>query len=327
MRHWVVSRVTDTAVHAAPRLSARAVDRIGHIIASGGRALPVISHNVARNLRSAGLYSAVTHRAYFDQLGQHFAGALHALRLADHTRAGTMGEELCHIVNERIEIDESVEMLKSAAGTGRGVILIGPHIMNYLLGLARLNQEIPLTIYLRYSKEARRRTAKQRWYRASNVEWISEPAEAGGAFGRVGHMAAALRRGATLFITPDLPRKRDDGTPVRLFNREVYLPAGPALLAARSGAPMFMLTASAIEGRQRLGVRGPYHGTDDARGRDARRASLQRRMQWFADEFGRFVRAQPALWYLWGDKRWSRVFQGDARYTRAWAEASADRKG
>lgn len=39
-------------------------------------------------------------------------------------------------------------------------------------------------------------------------------------------------------------------------------------------------------------------------------------MQWFASGFERFVRAQPPLWYLWADKRWTRVFRDDPRYSR-----------
>lgn len=39
-------------------------------------------------------------------------------------------------------------------------------------------------------------------------------------------------------------------------------------------------------------------------------------MQWFADLFAEFLHAEPAAWYLWGDKRWTRVWHGDQRYAR-----------
>ena len=49
-------------------------------------------------------------------------------------------------------------------------------------------------------------------------------------------------------------------------------------------------------------------------GATSRRAAVRRRLQWFATSFEDFLRRQPALWYLWGDKRWTRVLRGDPRY-------------
>ena len=312
-RHWLTARATDAAMAVAPQLSAPAIDRIAPLITRCGPLCPVVARNVADNMRAVGVYSVAAHRAYFAQLGAHFAGALHALRYAGANAASGMHPELAELVRQRIELDASFDRLRAAADQGDGAIIMGPHIANYLLNLARLNQEIPLTIYLRYSKEARRRAAKERWYRATGVGWISEPPDAGGSLGRLGRMAAALRTGKVLFITPDLPQKRADGTPVRLFDREIYLPAGPAVLALRCGAPLFMLTAQVTAQRQRLVLRGPLSVSRQSGGR---RAGVRAALQWFADEFEQFVRQRPALWYLWGDKRWTRVFRGDPRYVR-----------
>ncbi len=316
VRHWLLAGVTDAAVKVAPRLSPCAAERIAALIGHLGPRVPVLARMVADNMRAAGVYSAAAHRAYFAQVAGHFAGALHALRCAPRAIEGG-SDELIALAAERIELDESVQRLRAALNGGRGVILVGPHICNYLLNLARLNQAVPLTVYLRHAKDRRREAAKQRWYRASGVAWISEPADAGGPLGRLGHMAAALRAGQVLFVTPDLPQKRDDGVTVRLFGREIYLPAGPALLAERTGAPFFMLTASPAGGRQRLHVQGPFDANEDSRGAPARRMAVERRMQWFAEHFERLVRATPELWYLWGDKRWTRVFRGDTRYVGA----------
>jgi lauroyl/myristoyl acyltransferase len=313
LRHWLVARVTDGALSAAPHLSPRAADRLAGVIARLGPRLPVLARMVADNMRAAGVYSAAAHRAYFAQLAGHFAGALHALRCAAPTTAGG-SPALAALAAQRVELDDSVQRLQAALSGGRGVILVGPHICNYLLNLARLNQTAPLTVYLRYSKDRRRQAAKERWYRASGVAWISEPAGAGGPLGRLGRMAAALHAGRVLFITPDLPQKRDDGVAVRFFGREIYLPAGPALLAERTGAPLFALTAAPAGPRQRLLVHGPIDEAESGRGISARRAAVRRRMQWFAAQFEHFVRTSPELWYLWGDKRWTRVFRGDTRY-------------
>ena len=346
VRRWLTARATDVAMAAAPRLTTRTIDRIGPLLHHWGPSCPVIARIVADNMRALGVYSDEAHHGYFAQLGEHLAGALHMLRYANHTNAcpktsvapvfnqwktqvtnlchkwgtgssnGAMDQELSAIVAQRIELDDSIVALQEVVASDRGAIIVGPHINNYLLNLARLNQVVPLTIYLRYSKDARRREVKQRWYRASGVGWISEPADAGGSLGRLGRMAAALRAGRVLFITPDLPRKRGDGTPVRFFNREIYLPAGPALLSLRSEAPLFTLVARPAGGRQRLILHGPFVAEQSERGRTARQAGIQRRLQWFTSEFERFLEAYPELWYLWGDKRWTCLLRGDPRYVR-----------
>jgi lauroyl/myristoyl acyltransferase len=299
-----VARATDAALWAAPWLSVQAADRLGAALGRGGHHLPILGRNVADNMRALGVYSAAAQREYFAQVGAHLGGVLQALR----------GAGLACIVAERIALDGSVSRLRETLRSDQGAVIVGPHIVNYLLNLCRLNQELPLTVYLRHSKDARRRAAKQRWYEASGVGWVSEAADANGPLGRLGRLAAALRAGRVLFITPDLPRKRGDGTAVRFFGREIYLPAGAAALALRSGAPLFMLSAEADGPGQRLMLHGPY---EDVGGADGRKAAIQRCLQWFADGLEHFLRAQTPLWYLWGDKRWTRVLRGDPRCVAA----------
>lgn len=322
LRHWLTRRATDLAVAAAPRLTAGSVERVGRALGTCGAWLPVLAHQVAENMRALGVYTPAVYRAYFAQLGRHFSGALHALRCAGRRPAGSGPDTLAAVAAERITLDDSVGELVELSRRGQGVVLVGPHINDYLLQLTRLNRETPLTVYLRYSKDAGRRAAKQRWYQASGVDWISEPASAAGPLGRLGRMVSAIRAGRTLFITPDLPQKRGAGSPVHWIGREIYLPAGPAWLALRTGRPLYVLLAEMDGERQRLVLRGPC--PDIAAGGDGqeRREVVQRCMQWFADEFTRFLREQPALWYLWGDKRWTQLLRGDERYARQIGETA-----
>ncbi|MEW6253054.1 MAG: hypothetical protein AB1716_20640 [Planctomycetota bacterium] len=342
LRHWATARATDAALAAAPRLPPAALDGIGALLGTAGALLPPLRHTVAENMRALGLHTPAVEREYFAQIGAHLAGALHALRAgtgfdagpalyapepsADDTNecsGGKASDELLRRAAERVELGASVDCLLRAAAAGRGVILVGPHICNYLLNLARLNAATPLTVYLRHSRDVRRRAAKQAWYAASGVGWIAAPPDAAGSLGRLGRMAAALAEGRTLFITPDLPQKPDAGMRVEFFGRGVYLPAGVGLLAERSGAPLFMLTAqrmargtgpgSALP-RQRLIVHGPCPGPPAGRGRAARQAGVAVRLQWFADLFAGFLRAHAPLWYLWGDKRWTRALRGARRF-------------
>jgi lauroyl/myristoyl acyltransferase len=296
------------------------IDRLGGLLARCGPHVPWLAGHLRANFRAAGLADPRLLGGHFEQLGAHFAGALHALRCAGRGADGA--RQLAALAEARVTLDDSLARLREERQAGRGVIVVGPHITNYLLNLTRLNQFVPLTVYLRHSKDARRRTAKERWYRASGVSWISEPAERGGALGRIGRMAGALTAGAVLFITPDLPQKCGAGTPVHVLGRRVELPGGAALLALRSGAPLFMLTARSDGGRQHLLLSGPYASRDDG-GRSVRKLAVQRRMQWFANQFSNFLRTSPALWYLWGDKRWTRVWRGDPRYCAGATNAPA----
>jgi lauroyl/myristoyl acyltransferase len=361
-RKWLVSRIDRVAVPCAPLLSERALNRVEPLIAWCGPRMPVLGRLAAQNMISAGLYSRAIHCEYFANVGAHLAGALQALRCAGNPPHAPQGD-LRTFAEARVELDDSVQRLAAAAAGGRGAILVGPHIANYLVNLTRLNQVLPLTVYLRHAKDPNRQQAKQRWYRASGVSWICEPPGRGGPLGRLGQMSAALRAGRVLFITPDLVKKRGEGVPVRLLGREVYLPGGAAALAARTGAPLFALHARKNGRRQRLFVRGPFEQrrpvasrnssaqvaafdqSPEPREPEARPCALAlgqpdstppssavnpgpssaisgrhapaligAATQWFADEFERFLREQPALWYLWADKRWTRVFRGDPRY-------------
>lgn len=315
LRKALTERVIRSVGELAPRLTPRTIECWSARLAALGPHIPIVGRQVRDNMRRAGIATPVAPRAYFRQLGQHFAGALHALHWADDGTAGDISPQLARYTANHVTLDASVTGLHEARRLNRGVILMGPHICNYLISLARLNQDIPLTIYLRHSKDPRRTALKERWYRAAGIQWIAEPADAGGALGRIRRMSAALRANRVLFITPDLPQKPAAGVAVRWLDRVIYLPAGPALLSLRSGAPLYMLTATVAGAAQRLSVTGPCPAPPPGKGSAARQHAVQQRLQWFADEFAAFLHAEPALWYLWGDKRWTRVVHHDPRYT------------
>ena len=317
MRQWLTRRVTGAALASAPRISTRTVDAIEGLLATCGPYCPVIRRIVADNMRSLGVYSKDAHRDYFARAGAHFAGQLHALRQAGVGEGRRVCDGPADVVAERFELDASVARLTHAAAEGTGAIVMAAHAADFLRGMARLNQTVPLTAYYRYSRDPRRREAKERIFRALGIAWISEPAGASGSLGRLGRMARAVREGGTLYFMADLARKRSEGVAVQWLGREVYLPAAPALLALRTGAPLFMLLAEPNGPGQRLTIHGPYVPPPAARTRADRRAAVADRMQWFASGFERFLLDQPGLWFFWGDKRWTRVCRGDPRYTRS----------
>lgn len=347
IRQWITAQARNTAAALAPRLSRQAADRLGAIIAHVGPHVPVLARQVADNMRSAGIYSRRGHRDYFAGLAEHFAGALQVLRCAAGSteltaEAGSTGltaeagsteltvesrdaqspspvrlssrpkPEFMQLVRERIGVDASVDQLRDSLVQGRGAIILSPHINNYFMNVARLNEQVPLTVYMRWVNDPQRQAAKDKWYRVSGCTFISQPPDGGGPLGRMKRMAEVIEAGRPLMVLVDLTQKREDGVAVRFFGREVYLPAGAAVLALRTAAPVFVMTAYRAEGRQVIQLHGPYR----ADRRADRQAGVQRILQTFADHLERMLIEQPGLWYLWADKRWTRTFRGDPRYTQ-----------
>jgi hypothetical protein len=87
-----------------------------------------------------------------------------------------------------------------------------------------------------------------------------------------------------------------------------------------------MLLARREGGRQWLVVHGPS-AVEALSGGGGERDAVRRHLQWFADLFERFLREQTALWYFWGDKRWTRALSGSSGYTRSVGDEPATQTG
>jgi KDO2-lipid IV(A) lauroyltransferase len=93
---------------------------------------------------------------------------------------------------------------------------------------------------------------------------------------------------------------RSDGIPVRLFEAWTTLPAGPASLAAKTGATIVPVTIRRVaEGRFRATLDAPIRVASSAP------ADLQRATQAIADALQRTIAAAPDQWYsfkpMWPD--------------------------
>jgi len=223
--------------------------------------------------------------------------------------------------------------LHQAMSLGKGVIIMAPHVVDLPLWMVRLNQEMPLSVYMRGSKEHARRSAKQQWYRIAGFDAIVESSgnrdtlgldQADRASGRR-RLIEALRQRRVVVITPDIPQKDRKAMPVRFFDRDIFLPRGAAILSRLTSAPLMTMVAQPVGSAIRLVLHGPFPadvGTE-SESTASRPADVQRRLQWFTDCFVDFLRAHPSLWFFWGDKRWARVFRGDLRYVQS-AGANVD---
>lgn len=324
-RRWLTAHVGAAALRAAPIVPEWSIRKAQRVVAAIGPMVPVLARSVAANMRAIGLYSAEAHQDYFTRVAEHLAAAMHIFRHvppADEC-SPRMAARLAQLVREQIQLDESLVVLRRAVAGGNGAIIVGCHITNFLLVLARLNEEIPLIVYLRHSRDPRKLAAKERWCRATGLQFIAEPASSTDPTRRAAAMAEALRSGRVLVITPDLPQKDASGVAVNFLDRRIWLPNGPAALSLLTGAPLVAAVARPVGRATCLVLEGPM-GTEVAnKARGWRQAAIAERMQWFADRFADYLRAHPSLWFLWGDNRWTRVFRGDPRYTHPVANGRA----
>ena len=319
VRKWMTARISEAAVGCAPRVPQEAVNAVETALAWAGPGCPVVSRIVAQNMRAVGLYTHQRHREYFRQAARQLTGWLHVFRCAEAAgRAGParMPPELARIVAQRVRFDASVERLTEAASLGKGVVVMVMHVADLPMWLARMNQAVPTTVFARYSKDARHRRIKRRGWRATGLAYVSEPSQPGVTGGRLARMAEMLRQGRAVVIAADMVRKRGKGRAVRLFDREVYLPSGAAVLSVMTGAPLMMVGARPAGHANLLTFHGPFARTVTRRGQAGQEAAIAERLQWFADGFEAFLRAAAPLWFFWGDKRWTRVFRGDPDYVR-----------
>jgi lauroyl/myristoyl acyltransferase len=268
----------------------------------------VLSRVVARNMRSAGVYDRTVFREYFAQVAGHLSNGLRIFRLARSDGAvGTLARSL-------IDVDDSITHLRRALGLGRGAIVVPPHVCNYLLTLARLNQEVPVCVYLRWSDDRQKREIKRAWCEATGLRVILEPANAADPASRAAACVEALREGAALVMTPDIAQKSDKGVPVRLLGRELYLPTGPASIAMLAEAPLVPVFGRLVGKTHVIYARRPISVEPLPRARGGRQKAIGQAMQTWAGHFEAFLRECPQAWFLWADSRWTRVFHGDPRY-------------
>ena len=101
-------------------------------------------------------------------------------------------------------------------------------------------------------------------------------------------LLAQLQQGKTLA----LPSDRDlggKGIPVKFFGETTTLPAGPFVLAKRTGAPVVPVATYFRQGRgHRFVVEEPLDAA----------AGLEGMAQELADHFERFIRAAPTQWHV-----------------------------
>lgn len=309
LRRWLTTTAKHTGLALVPRVSPRWLDRLERAVARAGPVTPVLAHQVMTNMRAAGVYSKQTIDGHFQQVARHL---LNAVRIF---RAQFEPQWVGNLARREVAVDESVIALRSSLAAGRGAVIAPPHVCNYVLTVVRLSQEIPVAVYLRWSKDERKRAIKEAWCKAAGLEVILEPANAADPTSRAAACVDVLRAGKALVMTPDIVQKAGRGTRVTLFGRQVDLPSGPASIAMLAETPLVPIFGRVRDHVHTIVAKPALRVESLSRAQGGRSAAMRAVMQVWADQFAEFLRDDPATWFLWADSRWTRFFHGDPRYS------------
>jgi lauroyl/myristoyl acyltransferase len=191
-------------------------------------------------------------------------------------------EEVVRLV-EDLDPDEVARVWRGAPGDG-GLILVAAHIgNNEAVAAAVAHHGLPISVVADDSSfpelfELLRRQREQ--WGVHIVAWRN-----------LREIYRILRQGEMLALLVDWGY-RADGIPVRLFGSWTALPAGPAMLAAKTGSRILPLMIRQIEdGTFRIRWADPI----DMESGDP--AALQRATQRMADALEATVAAAPDQWY------------------------------
>ncbi len=136
-------------------------------------------------------------------------------------------------VRARIEV-EGLDHVVTAQRAGKGIILALPHVGNWeVAGL--IAAEIGLELVAVAENLANRRIRD--WFVGLRNQMHIDVVLTGTGRGLMRTLEETLRRGGAVALLSDRDLK-GKGIPVTFFGEQTTLPAGPALLARRTGAPI-----------------------------------------------------------------------------------------
>ena len=243
-------------------------------------AMPGRRRQVERNLRRATageLDGLALRKAVAETFGSYGRYWLELFRLPDEA-------------NGQLELDiVGFEHIEDGIRRGNGVVLALPHVGGWdFAGAWLAAQGIPLTVVV----EPVEPPELFEWFagvrRALGMTVVQLGPDAGKA------VLQALRRNEVVCLLCD----RDlvgDGIQIDFFGERTTLPAGPATLALRTGAPLLPTAVyfGPGEGHHAI-VMPPVRAQREGRLRD----NVARVTQELADRFEELIRAAPEQWHL-----------------------------
>lgn len=228
---YALARVAGIAIFACAR------QRRETLIANQRRLIPTASRRqIARNARSASITVA---KNYYD-----------LFRLPSMT-------------NEQILAyfdGQGLEHLAAAYARGKGVIIVAPHMGSYSLVPSYVScLGYPTVAVVERIRDARLHAYFVRLRAHHGLRILTTGAE------DVRHILKALRQGAVVLMVSD----RNVGTSsddVMFFGERTLLPAGPALVARRTGAALLPAYSYRTDNRRSVGVALPEMHLPESKG-------------------------------------------------------------
>jgi KDO2-lipid IV(A) lauroyltransferase len=185
-------------------------------------------------------------------------------------------------------------MLARARAQKRGIVLAASHTGNWEIAAARLAQEMDV---LAVTKELRVRGFDGFARRVRQGRGL-QMAHAGSIVARARDVLRA--GGAVAMVIDQVPMSQRHGVPCDFLSAPAWVDRGPAVVAARSGAPLVVTAARRNrDGTHTLSVLEVHEPPPRAG-----RAWIQRVTVHATHALERFVRENPSEW-LWLHRRWA----------------------
>lgn len=233
---------------------------------------------VRRHARRMGVDDVETHvRNSFAAYGRYWAEALWIRpRRGGFVDARTTGEGL--------------HWLEEARDGGRGTIAVLPHVGNWEYA-ATIGSRLGLEVVAVAENLGNRRIRD--WFVRMRTSLDIGIILATGSGEVIRALERVIARNGVVALLSDRDLK-GRGVPVTFFGEETTLPAGPASLALRTGAPLLPVATYFTPTGHHVVVRPPIPIPADG----DRSHRIRVVTQLLADEFERFIRVAPEQWHL-----------------------------
>lgn len=186
---------------------------------------------------------------------------------------------------------EGIEHIVAAQHRGRGMILALPHVGNWDIGICVLrNRGIPVTVVAEALAASCVGDWSMKLRRMLGMEVLLMGSTQALALG----LARRLKSGHVVALMSDRDI-RGNGIEVEFFGEATTLPAGPALLADLTGAPILPAAVYFQSGRGHRAVVGPAVEGVSGGNREERLQLLTQRL---AHALEGLVREAPTQWHL-----------------------------
>lgn len=186
--------------------------------------------------------------------------------------------------------DEGLEWIAAARDAGRGTIVALPHLGNWEYAApvaSRLGLEVVAVA------ENLRNHRIRNWFLRMRTSLDIGIILATGSGEVIRALEAVIARNGVVALLSDRDLKRR-GVKVTFFGEQTTLPAGPASLALRTGAPLLPVATYFTPDGHHVVVRPPVDIPQDGDRSDRIRIITQQ----LATEFESFIRAAPEQWHL-----------------------------